>query len=121
MKPFSILILSGLLGILLGDTFLFSALRLVGSGPNAIMFARNAPLKVLAGNYVLNEMLSFLILCSNLTVTAGVTTSIIFGEVRLDVNSWNELHGSLPLGLLFGFLAGVGHAVGIILTRTFLD
>ena len=116
-----ILILSGLLGIFLGDTFLFAALRRVGPRRNAIMFALNAPLSVLAGIYFLDEMLSFLILCGCVTVTTGVTIAIIFGQTRLSVSSWDKLHGSLPLGLLFGFLAAVGQAAGIILTRPLLD
>ncbi len=121
LQSLPLLILSGLVGIFLGDTFLFAALRRVGPRRNAIMFALNAPLSVIAGIYFLDEMLSFLILCGCLTVTAGVTIALIFGPGRFGVSSWDKLHGSLPVGLLYGFLAATGQAAGIILTRPLMD
>ena len=44
MDVFPVLAISGLVGIFLGDTFLFAGLRRVGPRRNAVMFAFNAPL-----------------------------------------------------------------------------
>ena len=49
MDVLPVLVISGLVGIFLGDTFLFAGLRRVGPRRNAVMFALNAPLTAIAG------------------------------------------------------------------------
>mgnify|MGYP006302557593 FL=1 len=115
------LILSGLVGIYLGDTFLFAGLRRVGPRRNAVMFALNAPLAALAGVLLLGERLEVWVALGCVTVTAGVVIAILYGRRRSGVDHWETVHGSLAAGLAFGFLAAVGQAGGIILSRPLME
>jgi len=115
------LVLSGLVGIYLGDTFLFAGLRRVGPRRNAIMFALNAPLAALFGVWFLDEILPPLVLIGCLVVTAGIMVAIGFGRRRSGEDSWDLVHGSLPVGLAFGFLAAAGQAAGLLLSRPMME
>lgn len=115
------LIISGLVGIFLGDTFLFAGLRRVGPRRNAVMFALNAPLAALAGVLFLGEVLVSWVWIGCLTVTLGVIIAIVYGRRRSGVDRWDEVHGSLTAGLCFGFLAAAGQAGGIILSRPLME
>jgi drug/metabolite transporter (DMT)-like permease len=115
------LVLSGLIGIYLGDTFLFAGLRRVGPRRNAMMFALNAPLAALFGVWFLDEVLPPLVLIGCLLVTAGIMVAIAFGRRRSGENPWDVVHGSLPLGLAFGLLAAAGQAGGLLLSRPLME
>lgn len=115
------LVVSGLIGIYLGDTFLFAGLRRVGPRRNAIMFALNAPLAALFGVWFLDEVLPPLVLIGCLLVTAGIMVAIAFGRRRSGENPWDVIHGSLPLGLAFGLLAAAGQAGGLLLSRPLME
>ena len=116
-----ILVTSGLVGIFLGDTFLFAGLRRVGPRRNAVMFAFNAPLTAIAGIFYLDELLSFPVFVGCVLVTTGVIVAISYGQTQSSRNHWDAIHGSLPIGLLFGFLAAAGQAGGILLSRPLMQ
>lgn len=115
------LVLSGLIGIYLGDTFLFAGLRRVGPRRNAMMFALNAPLAALFGVWFLDEVLPPLVMIGCLLVTAGIMVAIALGRRRSGENPWDVVHGSLPLGLAFGLLAAAGQAGGLLLSRPLME
>jgi drug/metabolite transporter (DMT)-like permease len=116
-----ILLVSGLVGIFLGDTFLFAGLRRVGPRRNAVMFAFNAPLTAIVGIFYLDEVLSLPVFLGCVLVTTGVVVAIVYGQTRSSANHWDEVQGSLPLGLFFGFLAAAGQAGGILLSRPLME
>ncbi len=116
-----ILVTSGLVGIFLGDTFLFAGLRRVGPRRNAVMFAFNAPLTAIAGIFYLDELLSVPVFVGCVLVTTGVIVAISYGQTQSSRNHWDAIHGSLPIGLLFGFLAAAGQAGGILLSRPLMQ
>lgn len=116
-----LLVLSGLIGITLGDTFLFAGLRRVGPRRNAIMFALNAPLAALLGVWLLDEFMAPAVWLGCIAVTGGVLIAIAFGRRRSGENPWDVVYGSLPAGLFFGFLAAVGQAGGILLSRPVME
>jgi len=116
-----ILLISGIVGIFLGDTFLFAGLRRVGPRRNAVMFAFNAPLTAIAGIFYLDEVLSLPVFLGCVLVTTGVVVAIVYGQKQSSSSHWDDVHGSLPLGLLFGFLAAAGQAGGILLSRPLME
>ena len=81
------------------------------------MFALNAPLTAIAGIFFLDEVLSFPVFLGCLFVTSGVMIAVVYGRRPSVSSHWEAAHGSLPLGLLFGFLATAGQAGGILLSR----
>ena len=115
------LVLSGLIGIYLGDTFLFAGLRRVGPRRNAIMFALNAPLAAIFAVWFLDEILPPSVWIGCFLVTGGVMVAIALGRRRSGEDPWDVVHGSLPLGLGFGFLAAAGQALGLLLSRPLME
>jgi len=51
----------------------------------------------------------------------GVILSIIFGKRRDQIHQWEEVHGSLVLGVGLGLMAGFCQAVGAIIAKPALE
>ena len=82
-----------------------------------MMFVFNEPLTAVAGIFVFNEMLSLLVFLECISVTIGVVIAVVYGQKQSSSTHWDVVHRSLPVGLLFGFLAAAGQAGGILLSR----
>ena len=79
------------------------------------MFVFNEPLTAVAGIFVFNEVLSLLVFLECILVTTAVVIAVVYGQKQSSSTHWDVVHGSLPVGLLFGFLAAAGQAGGILL------
>jgi len=111
------LLLSGAVGIFLGDTALFATLRRLGPRRTAIVFATNAPMTVLLALVVLGERLTLGQWVGAVMVMAGVVLAIIFGKRAEQRHHWEEIHGPLAAGIGIGLLAAFCQAAGIIIAR----
>ncbi|NRA87628.1 MAG: EamA family transporter, partial [Rhizobiales bacterium] len=89
------LILSGLIGIFLGDTTLFLTLNRVGPRRTAILFSLAAPISVLLGWVFLNEKLSYLQITGVMVITVGVIMAVIFGKRKSQQHQWEDVKGKL--------------------------
>ena len=82
------LIISGLIGIFLGDTALFDSLERLDSSRSAVIFALNVPRTVFPGWFLLKEHLGALtLLCCGL-VFAGVLIAILVEGVTENRKAW---------------------------------
>lgn len=116
-----ILALSGFVGISLGDIALFSGLSRLGPRRNSILFATNAPISAVLAYFFLDEILNLGTLVGCSLVLVGVVLSIIFGKRRDQVHQWEEVHGSLVVGVCLGLMAGLCQAVGAIIAKPTLE
>ncbi|WP_115935466.1 DMT family transporter [Aestuariispira insulae] len=114
------LILSGVIGIFIGDTALFTTLRRMGPRRTAILFAMNAPIATLLGFLFLNERLVPMALGGCVLVVAGVVLAIVYGKRKDQLHQWESIRGTLLAGILFGLLAATAQAVGLILSKPVL-
>jgi drug/metabolite transporter (DMT)-like permease len=111
------LMLSGLVGIFLGDTALFASLQRLGPSRSAVVFALNAPMTVILGWVVLEEHLQPLTLFGCLLVPLGVMLAIL-GRSRVEAQqNLDSPEGRLWHGIALGLLAALGQAVGSIIAR----
>ena len=110
-------ILSGLIGIFLGDTILFVTLNRLGPRRSGILFAMNAPIAAVLGWVVLGEKLTTSVVAGITLTILGVCLAIFFNNRRTQLHPWETVKGSLIVGLLFGLLAALGQAVGSIIVR----
>jgi uncharacterized membrane protein len=78
------LMLSGVVGIFVGDTALMMALVRLGPHRTAILFATNAPMAAALGFWLLQETLSLRVLLGCGTVLAGVVVAILLGSHQDD-------------------------------------
>lgn len=111
------LILSGVIGIFLGDTTLFLTLNRMGPRRTAILFSLAAPLSVLLGWVFLDEKLSGLQVFGVAIVTIGVVMAVVFGKRKAQQHQWESIKGPIWVGVSLGVFAALCQAVGSILAR----
>ena len=115
------LLLSGLIGIFVGDTLLFAALNRLGPRRSGILFALNAPISALLGWLALGESLSGFAVAGVALTASGVFLAILFGKRRAQMHQWETVKGSLAVGVLLGIGAATGQAIGSIIARPVME
>lgn len=113
----SILILSAMIGIFLGDTLLFATLKRLGPRRNVILFTANAPFTVIIGYFFLKEVLPLTTIIGCFLIVVGVLLAIFFGNTSRQSHAFEEVHGSLSAGITFGLLSALCQAVSVIIAR----
>lgn len=105
--------LSGLIGFVLGDIFLFQALVEIGSRVSLLIKSLGPPIAALAGFLIMGESISPLGLVGMFITMAGIALVILSrnpGEKKVKFNR--------PLrGIFFAFLGAVGQAMGLIFSK----
>ena len=114
-------LLSGLIGIGIGDAVLFMSMNRLGPRRCGILFALNAPLAALLGWLFLDESLSLPAVGGIVLCMAGVLLAIVFGKRRSQLHHWESIKGPLWIGVLLGLLAALTQAVGSLLARPVLE
>ena len=116
-----LLCFSGMIGIFLGDTFLFLALSRLGPRRLSMLFAFHAPLTALLGFFVLSEALSWLQVGGVVLTFVGILVAVFYGKRADKIDQWEEVRGSLLAGVGMGFLAALGHALGALFARPVME
>lgn len=112
------ILLSGFVGIFIGDTALFSCMNRLGPRASGLLFATNAPFAVLLAWWFLDETLAGQALIGAALTFAGVALAILYGRPRRGDGSWLErVEGPLAIGVLVGVVAGLAQAIGTLLAR----
>jgi len=78
----NIIIISGVIGIFLGDTLLFMALQRIGPRRNNILFSLAAPFTVTLNIVVLQQIMSFIEITGCILVFIGVVIAISYGNTN---------------------------------------
>ena len=107
-----IILLSGIIGIFLGDTLLFIALQKIGPRRNNILFSLAAPFTVILNIIFLNEIMSVVNLMGCIIVFFGVVVAIAYGNSKDKNHRWEVVEGNLYLGVSFGIGAALCQAIG---------
>jgi drug/metabolite transporter (DMT)-like permease len=107
---------SGIIGILLGDTFNFAAVGRIGPRRAGAIFALNAPLAALMGWAFLDEALPLQAVLGIAITASGVALAIL-GRPRADAHRLEALQGTIALGVLYGLGAAAGQAAGSLIAR----
>jgi drug/metabolite transporter (DMT)-like permease len=104
--------LSGVIGLSLGDAFLFQALVSIGPRLGTLLLSL-APIfgSVIAWIFF-GEVLSILQITGIILALAGIAWVVMSHEEPPDTP-----HGYTRRGVIFGVLAGLGQAVGLILSK----
>jgi drug/metabolite transporter (DMT)-like permease len=112
-----LLVLSGLFGIFVGDSLLFTALNRLGPRRAGILFALNAPIAALLGWLALGETLAPRTVAGIALTVGGVILAILYGKRRGQLHAWETVRGPLWLGLAIGIGAASGQALGSLIAR----
>lgn len=107
------LMLSGLVGLMMGDLFLFASYPIIGSRIAMLMMTLAPPLAALLGWLVLDESMSLLSVAGMFMVLLGIALVI---WSRPGGN--NKVKLNFPIkGLVFAFMGAVGQAGGLVLSK----
>jgi drug/metabolite transporter (DMT)-like permease len=107
------LVLSGLVGFLFGDLFLFKSYTIIGSRYAMLIMTLVPPITALAGWMVLGEKLSGMNYLGMCLTILGISLAIFN---RSTGKSGFSLKFSYK-GLLFAFFGAVGQALGLVLSK----
>ena len=107
------LILSGFVGFVFGDLFLFKSFTIIGSRFAMLIMTMVPPITALSGWIILGEKLTSMNF-------AGMFLTI--GGISLAIFSRNNANGKLSLklslkGILFAFGGALGQALGLVLSK----
>jgi drug/metabolite transporter (DMT)-like permease len=112
----SIMFLSGIVGIFLGDTALFACMNRLGPRRAGLLFACHAAFSALIGVWLFGESLQGWQLIGAITLFFGVSMAILFGK-RGEAHDWETIHGSLGIAILLGLFAALCQSLGAVMAK----
>lgn len=107
------LLISGLLGFVLGDMFLFEAFVEIGSRTSLLITSAAPPITALAGFLIMGEKISLLGLIGMLVTMSGICLVILS---RNPVEKKVEFNRPIK-GLIYAFLGALGQAFGLVFSK----
>ncbi len=113
-KIFLFLLTSGLLGLMIGDTFMLKAMKELGAAPMLMIFGLQPFFLGVAGHFLFHQSFRPNLIVGMLFMVACIYT---LGFIKL--KNAPSIHGGK--GILFGLLATLLDGVGLILSRYSFD
>ncbi|MEM9635105.1 MAG: DMT family transporter [Pseudomonadota bacterium] len=115
------LVLSGFVGIFMGDTALFLTLNRMGPRRTAMLFSLNAPMSAILGWLLLSEKLTSMQIFGIALTFLGVLLAIRFGKRKSQLHKWENIKGPLWIGVLLGLIAALSQSVGSLIARPIME
>lgn len=116
----SVLVASALIGIFIGDSCFYAAVRRLGPRRTGILFATNAPMTAILGYLILGERLPASTTFGCALIMGGVFLAVFHGSSSKPQHSFEEVRGKLPVGVALGLFAALCQAAGIVIARPVL-
>jgi len=107
------LALSGIIGLVIGDSFLFSAMVILGTRLTMLIYALSPAIAAITAFIFIGETLDILSIVGIIVTLTGVIW--VTSERRFD-NKNGAIKVS-PKGIVFAFLGGAGQAIGIVFAK----
>ncbi len=112
-SSFGILLLSGLIGFVIGDVFLFQAFIVIGARISMLIMALAPPLTAVMSYFLLKETLGLGQIIGMLVTVLGIVI-VITGRER---GGKKLVVKHSMKGILFAFLGAIGQALGLIFSK----
>ncbi|WP_417069255.1 DMT family transporter [Niveibacterium terrae] len=109
--------LSGLIGIFIGDSALFSAMNRLGPRRSGVLFATNAVFSVLLGMLVFDERLNALGALGAVLTFVGVAIAVLLGRSKDESHAWEADRGRVSIGVALGLFAALCQALGTLIAK----
>lgn len=110
------MMLSGLIGIFIGDTALFACLNRMGPRQSGLLFSCHAVFSAIMGYFLFSERMTGTELVGSALVFSGVVTAIFFGR-RGQNHSLETVTGNVWIGIGLGLTAAMCQALGGIIAK----
>lgn len=112
-----LLALSGIIGILVGDTALFAAMNRLGPRRAGVLFASHAMFSALLAYLWLGETLWGWTLVGCTLLSGGVMTAIVFGKRDCEQHHWETANHQLKRGIALGLLSALCQALSTLMLK----
>ena len=104
--------ISGFVGLVFGDTFLFKAFHESGARISMLVMSLAPAISALLAYFFLGEVLSIWGILGIVVTTAGIVVVVIAGRQRSSAKA-----GISRRGIVYGFLGAIGQGAGLIFAR----
>ncbi|MGB9912416.1 MAG: DMT family transporter, partial [Candidatus Kapaibacteriota bacterium] len=104
--------LSGIVGLVLGDTYLFKALKEIGPRYTMILMASNPAFGAIIAYFAFKENISLVGILGMLITFIGIYL-VVYQQNEKEVTKFKITRK----GIIHGLLSAVGQAVGLVLTK----
>ncbi len=104
------LIISGVIGLVIGDTFLFKSYQMIGARVSMLLMALSPAMSVVLAFIFLNERIPQLGIIGILVTISGVALVVLERNV-------NSKYKITKLGIFYGVLSAMGQAGGLIFAK----
>lgn len=111
--------LSSIIGIVIGDTFLYICLKRLGPRREALLFSIQIPCTILMADIFLNSLPSFYQLLGCSLIFIGIIVAIQFNKT-IENDDLENIQGNKLVGLYAGIGLAVCQAIGIIIMKPIL-
>ncbi|MEF3022992.1 DMT family transporter [Vibrio mimicus] len=111
------MMLSGLIGIFIGDTALFACLNRMGPRQSGLLFSCHAVFSAVLGYFLFSESMTEQELFGSTLVFSGVLMAIFFGRRGQAGPSLDSINGSVWVGIGLGLTAALCQALGGIIAK----
>tara|TARA_A100001011_G_scaffold351017_1_gene390715 strand:- start:1172 stop:2056 length:885 start_codon:yes stop_codon:yes gene_type:complete len=117
---FSAIILSSIIGIIIGDTFLFVCLKRLGPRRQALLFSMQIPFTIILAEIFLQTLPSITELIGCALIFSGILIAIQFNRTIPD-DDLENIQGNKYTGLFAGIGLALCQSIGIILMKPALQ
>ena len=104
------LIISGVIGLVIGDTFLFKSYQMIGARVSMLLMALSPAMSVVLAFIFLNERIPQLGIIGILVTISGVALVVL-------ERNMNSKYKITKLGIFYGVLSAMGQAGGLIFAK----
>ncbi len=110
------LALSGLVGFVVGDLFLFKAFTVIGSRLSLLIMTLVPPITAFVGWLIMGETLGWIHLGGMALTISGIAMVILHKQMQR--SKPGKLPERIPLpGIIFALLGAIGQAIGLVLSK----
>jgi len=117
---FSAIVLSSVIGIIIGDTFLFVCLKRLGPRRQALLFSMQIPFTIILAEVFLQTLPSLTELIGCALIFSGILIAIQFNRTIPD-DDLENIQGNKYTGLFAGIGLALCQSIGIILMKPALQ
>jgi drug/metabolite transporter (DMT)-like permease len=110
--------ISGLVGFVIGDLFLFKSYTIIGARIAMLIMALSPPIAAFFGWIILGEILSVQNIIGMIITLTGIAMVILTRKSENTESVTKKVKFRYPiLGLFLAFLGAIGQAVGLVLSK----
>ena len=113
----SVMAVSGLIGIFIGDTALFAAINRLGPRRAGVLFATHAAFSAVLGFALLNERMSLQALLGAVLTSTGVMLAMALGRRKDETHAWEMDQGHVGVGVAMALVAALCQALGSLIAK----